>query len=104
MVKRAKAASTANTTPATLVPKPDETPRDKFERLLVSRMNRVLNAIRLLGNLASPAYDYHEQDVHQVHQAVTLQLAESLDRFKRHKRGEKPVFILEPIDERERTG
>jgi len=69
-----------------------ESPRDKFVRLGVSRMNRVLNGIRLIGNLASPAYEYTEQDIQDIREAVTGCLDEELRKFEKHERGEKVEF------------
>ena len=55
-------------------------------------MNRVLNGIRLLGNLASPAYDYSEQDIADIKDAITACLDEEMKKFEKHPRGEKVEF------------
>lgn len=69
-----------------------ETPREKFIRLGTSRMNRVLNTIKLLGNLASPAYEYTEQDIEDIKMSIVNMLSETLKKFQKHHRGEKVEF------------
>lgn len=94
MVKRTKKTTIA---PA---PTNEETPREKFERLMVARMNRILNSIRLLGNLANPAYEYHDQDIAKARDAILEALGIALDRFRPHKRAETPLFTLEDENKR----
>lgn len=79
-------------------PPEDENRRQRFERIMTARMNRVLNSIRLLGNLASPAYDYSEQDVAVVKQAIEEQLTKSMGRFERSRRGERTTFTLPKVE------
>jgi hypothetical protein len=69
-----------------------ETPRDKFVRLGVSRMNRALNTIRLIGNLASPAYEWTEQDVEDIRTSINAVVEETMRKFDKHHRGEKVEF------------
>lgn len=69
-----------------------ETPREKFIRLGTSRMNRVLNTIKLLGNLASSAYDYTEQDIQDMKMSIVTELSNTLKKFDKHRRGEKVEF------------
>lgn len=72
----------------------EETPREKFSRLMEARMNRALNSIRLLGNLANPAYEYHEQDLAKAKEALLEAMDLAFERFRPHKRAEFPVFTL----------
>lgn len=68
------------------VPK-DESKRDKFKRIVQQRMTSALKSIRLIGNCASPAYEYTAADI--AHMITTLQNAvEGLEgRFE--SKGEK---------------
>lgn len=79
----------------------DETKREKFERIALARMNRALNSVRLIGNLASYNYDWTENDIDKMRQSVNEVVEATFNRFQRHKRGEKPVFTFEK--EREHT-
>lgn len=92
MAKPRKATSRS----ATSEPKEvDETKRAKFERIALARMNRALNAVRLIGNLASYNYDWNEDDVAKMRATMLDLVAETFGRFARHKRGEKPTFSFE---------
>lgn len=79
----------------TLIP---EDPRDKFERLVTSRMNRVLNSIRLIGNLANPSYDWTPADLQAIRTAIADELNKAMTRFEKHKRGEKPTFKVPVVE------
>lgn len=72
----------------------EETKRDKFVRLGTARMNRVLNSIRLIGNLANPAYAWEESDIALMQANIVEALGQTLARFRKHKRGEKPHFVF----------
>jgi hypothetical protein len=60
----------------------DEDRRQKFERLLVQRMNRALDSIRLIGNLASTNYKHSVRDVQLIRSALADSINETLKRFE----------------------
>lgn len=93
----AKARNRRERAPTTVPEHPDETEsrREKFERIALARMNRALNSIRLLGNLASYNYDWTEADIARMKQSIAEVSNETFARFQRHKRGEKPTFTFE---------
>ncbi len=49
----------------------NESKRDKFKRLAESRVNRVLENLRILSNLSSKRnYDYTEEDVRKIFKSI----------------------------------
>lgn len=77
-----------------------ESRRDKFERLMTARMNRALNAIRLIGNLSTANYEWHENDLQVVRTAIADVTNSSLARFEKRPRGQPIEFTL-PAGQRE---
>lgn len=88
MAKRA----TRKPAPTTTV---EESKRQKFERIALARMNRALNSVRLIGNLASYNYDWTENDIAAMKAKLNEVIEQTFNRFSRSKRGEKPVFTFE---------
>ena len=74
--KNAKAAS------------PDETPEQKFKRLATARVNNALKKIKLIGNLAAPAYRYGEEEVTKIIQNLKFAVEEVEAKFKKGKKKE----------------
>lgn len=66
-------------------PPPDETRRERFERIVTARMQRVLNSIRLLGNLAGSNYEYDLEEIQLIKTAISDQLSQSMARFEKAK-------------------
>lgn len=97
MAKRRQVARSRERAP-TMVPGQDqgvdETKRERFERIALARMNRALNSVRLIGNLASYNYDWNEADIERMRQSLNEVVDATFNRFQRHKRGEKPVFTF----------
>lgn len=62
-----------------------EDKRARFVRMALPRVNRAVNAIRLIGNLSGPVYKSTPQDLDQIKAALIEAIGEALDRF------EKPV-------------
>ncbi len=60
-----------------------ESRRDRFERLGRSRMRRTLNTIRLLGNLATPNYQWTESDISKMEKALREQIDKTFSKFKK---------------------
>lgn len=74
--------------PPTPVPLGEETPRSRFRRLGQARMIRVLNSIRLLGNLAGSGYAYTDRDIDKMEDAVMELLQGVLAQLRRRTRPE----------------
>jgi hypothetical protein len=71
-----------------------ETPRQRFVRLANKRVVKAIKAIQLLGNLSSPAYQYDENDVTKIFEAIQTEVGQARSKFSnREKRG--IVFSLE---------
>lgn len=61
----------------------NETRRQRFKRLANRRVNKTLNQLRILGNLANKSYyDYNEGDVSKVFKAVEEQLRATKSKFR----------------------
>lgn len=60
-----------------------ETRHDKFRRLGVSRMNRVLTSLRLLSQLSSANYKYTAADSEIIEKTLTDAVTITLAKFKR---------------------
>lgn len=73
---------------------PDETSRDRFLRIGTARMNRVLDHIRLLGNLSSTNYEWSEQDLRNIQEAIVQELSKAMGRFQK-TRASKTEFTFE---------
>ena len=66
-----------------------ETKRDAFRRLAERRTNAVLDRIRVLSNLSNPyAYEYSEEDVRQIFQAIDQELKAARVKFQNVKKRE----------------
>ena len=60
----------------------NETRRQRFKRLATKRVNKTLNQLRVLGNLANKSYyDYNEGDVKKMFRAIDAQLKTVKGRF-----------------------
>ena len=70
----------------------DETRRTKFERLGTARMNKALNSIRLLGNLAAPTYEWSPKDIDRIHDCLVECVTDTLNRFEQKNKPEKKTF------------
>ena len=59
-----------------------ETKKEKFVRLAENRTNKVLEMIRLIGNLANKSvYDYTAQDVEKIFKAIETETALAKKQF-----------------------
>lgn len=60
-----------------------EIKRDKFTRIAENRTNKILHMIDLLGNCANKrVYDYSEEDVKKIFNAIEKQLSTTKGKFK----------------------
>ena len=66
-----------------------ETKREAFLRLATKRTNAVLEKIRVLSNCSNPyAYDYSDEDVRRVFNAIEQELKAAKAKFTNHRRRE----------------
>lgn len=71
--------------PTTKTTPKNETPRDKFVRLANKRVQRAISDINLVGQLASPRYDYTSDDVEAINSALNEELGKAMDQLKEHR-------------------
>lgn len=55
-----------------------ESKSDKFKRLATKRVKNAISKIELIGNLASPGYEYTSEEV----ESISSALQESVDKVK----------------------
>lgn len=76
-------------------PPPGETKRGKFKRLAEPRTTNILEALRILGNLANRnIYDYHEGDILQIFSAIEARVEAIKSKFEAQS-SKKEEFKLE---------
>jgi len=60
----------------------EETRHQRFERLATKRVNRILNDLRLLGNLSNrSSYDYSDYEIQKIFVAIESALKNSKSKF-----------------------
>ena len=60
----------------------NETRRQRFKRLATRRVNKTLNQLRILGNLANKSYyEYNEDEINKMFRVIDLQLRAVKGRF-----------------------
>lgn len=93
----AKARNTKSK-PATPITPVEESKRDRFIRIGNARVQRALNSIRLLGNLANSNYEWDEADVQTMQNAIVETLSRTVARFSK-KRVSVPDFGFEKVSD-----
>ena len=69
--------------------------RGKFVELANARVNRVINDMRLIGNLSNrSAYEYTDEDVRKITRALQRELDVVKGRFTGSKAGKDASFEL----------
>ena len=63
--------------------KVEETKEQKFKRLAEPRVNNALQKIKLIGNLASPAYSYTPEQIEKIIVALNAGIAEVEEKFQK---------------------
>jgi len=64
-------------------PPPGETKREKFKRLAEPRTIAVLEALRVLGNLANPnIYEHNERDAQKIFTAIEARTETVKSKFE----------------------
>ena len=58
-----------------------ETKKEKFDRLSNARLEKATKAIGVLGNLASPNYEYSERDVKNILNTLQASISEISEKF-----------------------
>lgn len=64
--------------------KEKETKRDKFVRLAEARTNKIIDMLQLLSNCSnSNVYDYTQQDVDKIFNAIDAEVKEAKKKFSK---------------------
>ena len=64
----------------------NETPEQRFKRIVEVRTNAVLDRLRILGNLSNrQMYSYSEEDINKIFSAINKQTKEVRAKFSSHK-------------------
>lgn len=67
----------------------NESRHEKFKRLAIQRTNATLDKLRLLGNLSAPTnYEYTEEEVNKIFNAIESQLRTIKAHFANTKKEE----------------
>ena len=76
--------------------KEQETKRDKFVRLAEARTNKIIDMLQLLGNCSnSNAYDYTQQDVDKIFNAIESEVREAKKKFSKMESKKSTRFTLD---------
>ena len=76
--------------------KEQETKRDKFVRLAEARTNKIIDMLQLLGNCSnSNVYDYTQQDVDKIFNAIESEVREAKKKFSRMESKKSTRFTLD---------
>jgi len=62
-----------------------ESKHDRFKRLASKRVQNAVKKIELIGNLASPGYEYTQEDVEKIITALQATLDQVKDVFSKRK-------------------
>ena len=59
-----------------------ETKRERFVRLAEKRTNKIIDMLRLLGNLSNKGnYEYSEEDIRKIFNTLEKELKSAKDKF-----------------------
>ena len=73
-----------------------ETKHEKFVRLAVARTNKIIDMIQLLGNCSNTnTYDYTQQDVDRIFNAIESELKEAKKKFNKVESKKNTRFTLD---------
>ena len=76
--------------------KEQETKREKFIRLAEPRTNKIIDMLQLLGNCSnSSAYDYTQQDVDKIFNAIESEVREAKKKFSKVDSKKSSRFTLD---------
>jgi hypothetical protein len=65
-----------------------ETPEERFRRLATSRVEHILDHLRILGNLASPNYRFTDEQIARIFEVIDETVHERKIRFRPRKKRE----------------
>ena len=69
--------------------------REKFKRLANTRVNVVLDKLRLIGNLSDNRhYEYDEKHVKAIFSAIQSELSSAKNRFVKNKKSKDSKFHI----------
>lgn len=71
---------------------PEETKRERFHRLAPKRVQRALDAIRVLGNCGSSLYESDEAELEKVKLALEAAVAEAIGRMRPREKKAREAF------------
>lgn len=72
-----------------------ETRKDRFVRLAERRTQRVLDSLRLIGNLANRSnYEYSDADVKKIFAAIELEVKIAREKFQKSDKDRPGGFKL----------
>ena len=67
-----------------------ESKQDRFVRIAEARTNKILQTLRLIGNLANRAtYDYTPEDVEKIFGAIEIEIEKQKERFSESIEGKR---------------
>ena len=70
--------------------------RVKFVELADKRVNKAINAVRLVGNLSNKSnYEYTDKDIKKIFEELDTELKKCRILFEKHGQKEKKPFQLE---------
>ena len=76
--------------------KEKETKRDKFVRLAEARTNKIKDMLQLLSNCSnSNVYDYTQQDVDKIFNAIDAEVKEAKKKFSKIESKKSTRFTLD---------
>ena len=76
--------------------KEQETKRDKFVRLAEARTNKIIDMLQLLVNCSnSNVYDYTQQDVDKIFNAIESEVREAKKKFSKMESKKSTRFTLD---------
>lgn len=79
-----------------IMPKNEETKRERFVRLAENRTNKILNMIQLLGNCSnSSLYEYTDADVEKIFGAIESSVKEARRKFAKNDSVKSVRFTLD---------
>lgn len=72
-----------------------ETKRERFIRLAVTRTNKIIDMIKLLGNCSNTSvYEYTKEDVDKIFSAIESELKEAKKNFAKAEDKKNTKFTL----------
>lgn len=69
--------------------------KSNFKRIAESRTNKIIDMLDLLGNLSNTSfYDYSENDIEKIFNAIEDQLEKTKAKFSKNKKPSRKKFEL----------